>query len=173
MPQPEVWMRGPVANVPSLLQPVAHALLQAGEELPQYLHGFDDKLLWVKPAGLASVGFHLLHICGVIDRLFTYAQEKTLTDAQLEYLKLETAAQENNTSAALLQAVQLQIANAVEQLKNISENELAHTRYLGRKKISVTLMGLLFHAAEHTQRHVGQLLVTAKISEQQRYITLV
>jgi hypothetical protein len=85
----EVWLRGPLPDVPPLLQPVAHALLQAREEVVKLLHGFPETLLWEKPAGVASVGFHLQHLTGVLDRTFTYAQGRPLTPTQLEALAME------------------------------------------------------------------------------------
>lgn len=161
--QPEVWMRGPVPDVPPLLQPVAHALLQAKEEIAQYTDGFDDSYLWIKPAGMASVGFHLQHITGVIDRMFTYAQGKLLSDVQFDYLRAEGRELPGVSSGGLTLAFQQQVDRAIEQLKETDESSLTHTRYLGRKRIPTTLIGLLFHAAEHTQRHVGQLLVTLRV----------
>lgn len=161
--QPEVWMRGPISGVPPLLQPVAHALLQAGEEIVRCMTGFDDRYLWKKPAGMASAGFHLQHITGVIDRLFTYAQSKPLSLEQLDYLQAEGKADHSITSQNLVTACQIQINAAVDQLRKTDETDLTSTRYLGRKRIPTTLMGLLFHAAEHTQRHVGQLLVTVRV----------
>ena len=86
---PEVWLRGPVDGVPPLLQPVAHALLQAREEVGKIMEGFPEALLWEKPAGVASVGFHLQHLSGVLDRLFTYAQGTSLTTEQLNALQAE------------------------------------------------------------------------------------
>ena len=83
---PEVWLRGPLPNIQQLLQPVAHALLQAREEVNEMLAGFPEDKLWIKVAGLAPVGFHLQHLTGVLDRLFTYAAGGKLTDEQLEYL---------------------------------------------------------------------------------------
>src|SRR5881628_48634 len=80
--QPEVWLRGPVNGVPELLQPVAHALLQSVEEVKSLVIDFPEDLLWKKPAGLASVGFHLQHLSGVIDRMCTYAQGLPLSTAQ-------------------------------------------------------------------------------------------
>ena len=88
---PEVWLRGPVAGIPSILQPVAHALLQAKEEIHQILTSFPDEKLSDRPAGLASVAFHLLHIPGVLDRLRTYAEGNTLSPAQFEYLQAEAS----------------------------------------------------------------------------------
>src|SRR5690606_17985083 len=115
--QLEVWMRGPVPAVPPLLQPVAHALLQATEEVTQYMEGFDDTHIWVKPAGRASVGFHLQHIAGVIDRLFTYALEQPLTQQQFEHLRGEGQENPDIHSADLVQAFVKQVETAVAQLK--------------------------------------------------------
>lgn len=161
--QPEVWMRGPIGEVPALLQPVAHALLQAAEEVERYTVGFDDRYLWDKPGGVASVGFHLRHITGVVDRLFTYALEQSLTDEQFRYLRVEGERTTEITSASLVSAFARQVNKAIEQLRRTSESQLTDARYLGRKRIPTTLIGLLFHAAEHTQRHVGQLLVTIRL----------
>jgi len=162
-PQPEVWMRGPIAGVPSLLQPVAHALLQAKEEVTRYLQGFDDRLLWEKPGGMASVGFHLQHMAGVTERLFTYAADKTLSAEQLNGLRIEGAQDPLLNAAALVAAFGSRVDTAIQQLKQTDETTLTEIRYLGRKRIPTTQLGLLFHAAEHTQRHLGQLLVTVRL----------
>ena len=86
---PEVWLRGPLPAIPSLLQPVAHALLQAREEVMELMDGFPEELLWERPAGVASPGFHLQHLSGVLDRLFTYARGGGLDKEQLEDLASE------------------------------------------------------------------------------------
>lgn len=158
-------MSGPVEGIPPLLQPVAHALLQAREEVHTYLEGFPDKLLWERPAGVASVGFHLQHLKGVLDRLFTYAQRQQLSEEQLSYLYAEGKPAANQTYQVqdLLKAYDEQVDKALEQLKTIDESALTDFRGVGRKQLPSTVQGLLFHAAEHTMRHVGQLLVTAKI----------
>ncbi|SEK72761.1 DinB family protein [Parapedobacter koreensis] len=161
--QPEVWMRGPIPGVPPLLQPVAHALLQAKEEMGRYMAGFDDSHLWVMPADVASVGFHLQHITGVIDRMFTYAADKPLSKLQFEYLQSEGKALPGITAEDLVSAFGKQVDIAIARLQKMGEKDLTDTRHLGRKRIPTTLIGLLFHAAEHTQRHVGQLLVTVKL----------
>src|SRR3954463_12585991 len=85
----EVWQRGPVENIPELLQPVAHAILQAREEVDEILNGFPEEYLWQKPAGVASVGFHLQHLKGVLDRLFTYARGEALNEEQMKWLSNE------------------------------------------------------------------------------------
>jgi uncharacterized damage-inducible protein DinB len=156
----EVWLRGPLPGIPSLLQPAAHALYQALEEISELENDFPTELLWTKPAGVASVQ----HLSGVLDRLLTYAKEESLNEQQLEYLKFEeTEPFPGCTFADLLKNFQLGVERAVSQIKNTDESKLADVRYVGRARIPSTLIGLLFHAAEHTQRHTGQLIVTARI----------
>ena len=160
---PEVWLRGPLPDMPALLQPAAHALLQAQEELHTYLHDFPDTLLWERPAGVASVGFHLQHLTGVLDRLLTYARGQALTSEQLAYLAAEGKNASNTSSHLLLQAFDNQINKTLERLRSTSETTLTDPRGVGRAQLPSTVLGLLFHAAEHTQRHVGQLLVTVRV----------
>jgi uncharacterized damage-inducible protein DinB len=147
-----------------LLQPAAHALLQARQEVNHLMAGFPDALLWQRPGGVASVGFHLQHLAGVLDRLFSYAREKGLSEAQLADLSAEgspTGGQ--NSVALLLNRFNVQIDNALQQISETPEESLAMPRPVGRARLPSTVGGLLFHAAEHTQRHTGQLLVTARI----------
>jgi len=160
----EVWLRGPLPEIPPLLQPVAHALLQALEEISTLQYTFPADLLWKRPAGVASVGFHLQHLTGVLDRLFSYARKESLNDIQLEYLKNEKEEPSQNcTYKNLLTKFESQVEKAITQLRQTDETTLVDVRYVGRARIPSTHLGLLFHAAEHTQRHVGQLLVTARI----------
>jgi uncharacterized damage-inducible protein DinB len=147
-----------------MLQPVAHALLQAVEELERFTANVPAEKLWERPADVASVGFHLMHIRGVIDRLFTYARGESLTADQLRDLTLEKQDSADGVAPSfLIDAVRAQVDKAIQQLRNTPETKLTDGRTLGRKQIPTTVIGLLFHAAEHTQRHVGQLLVTARI----------
>ncbi|MBX2925514.1 MAG: DinB family protein [Chitinophagaceae bacterium] len=163
--KPEVWLRGPVAGIPALLQPVAHALLQAREEVTEIMKEFPDELLWVRPAGMASAGFHLQHLAGVLDRLFTYAAGSMLSEEQLAYLKKEGQGSDVTASGWVLHFHQ-HVEKALAQLADTDESTLTHTRGVGRAQIPSTVIGLLFHAAEHTQRHTGQLLVTAAVVKQ-------
>jgi uncharacterized damage-inducible protein DinB len=159
---PEVWLQGAIKNIPALLQPVAHALLQAKNEVHIIMQNFPEEKLWEKPAGVASVGFHLQHLTGVLDRLFTYARNESLSGEQLKYLESEK--QPSNTSVKqLLDAFDAQVNIALKQLSETDESTLTDYRGVGRKQLPSTVMGLLFHSAEHTMRHTGQLLVTAKI----------
>lgn len=160
----EVWLRGPLPHIPVLLQPVAHALLQAQEEVHALLDGFPEPLLWSRPAGVASVGFHVQHLAGVLDRLFTYARGEALTPQQLKALAQEgTPPAPETTLAHLLAQFDTQVEEALAQLRTTNPNTLSETCGVGRKQIPSTVQGLLFHAAEHTQRHLGQLLVTVRI----------
>lgn len=159
----EIWLQGPLPEVPALLQPVAHALLQANEEINNLMKDFDESLLWKRPANVASVGFHLQHIAGVQDRLLTYARGEMLNEHQLHYLKNEGIANETITVNNLLENLKWQTEKSIEQLKHTDENSFTEVRYVGRRQLPSTVIGLLFHAAEHTIRHTGQLLVTAKI----------
>jgi len=159
---PEVWLRGAIKNIPALLQPVAHALLQSREEINKLMQNFPAEKLWEKPAGVASVGFHLQHLSGVIDRLFTYAKGESLTEPQLNYLNNEGKQAENISLQKLLANFNMQVDAALKQLTETKEETLTDDRSVGRKKLPSTVIGLLFHAAEHTMRHTGQLLVTSK-----------
>ena len=161
---PEVWLRGAVDNIPSLLQPVAHALLQAREEVNELLEDFPNELLWEKPAGAASTGFHLQHLDGVLDRLFTYADGRQLDKEQLAALKQEGNSQQTiATAAELVDAFNVQVDKSLGYLSKIDEQKLTEHRSVGRAQLPSTVMGCLFHAAEHTMRHLGQLIVTVRV----------
>lgn len=168
--KPEVWLRGKVEGVPNLLQPAAHALLQSGEEVEKYMQDFPEELLWEKPAGRASVGFHLKHVTGVADRMLTYAQAEKLSENQFQYLKNEEKKNGNISAEFLVQNFQDKVNEAIDFLKNTPENILTENRAVGRKELPSTVIGLLFHAAEHSQRHVGQLLVTVSFLMEDREI---
>lgn len=160
----EVWLRGPVDGVPALLQPVAHALMQSREEVEAMMSGFPDIFLWVKPSGMASPAFHLQHLTGVLDRLFTYARGEMLNSKQLDYLAMEGRETANAPgSAELVGAFGRQVDVAIVQLRNTSQDTLIEARGVGRSQVPSTVIGLLFHAAEHVMRHTGQLLVTSRL----------
>ena len=161
---PEYWLRGPVPQVPSFLQPVAHALLQARDEVTGLMENFDDCLLWEKPGGSAAVGFHLQHLSGVVDRLFTYAKGEALTPIQLQQLAAEGRGDDTTITAKILvRAFQQQVETALDQLRTTDEKTITGERKVGRAGLPSTVLGLLFHAAEHTMRHTGQLLVTVRV----------
>jgi len=160
----EVWQRGPVENIPALLQPVAHALLQAKEELYEMMDNFPEDLLWERPGGIASPAFHLQHLTGVLDRLFTYAREEALTGEQLYSLSIEGNKEKCTVDlSTMLELFDKQVDLSLNQLSKTDVDTLPGKRKIGRQKIPTTLIGLYVHAAEHTMRHIGQLLVTVKV----------
>jgi uncharacterized damage-inducible protein DinB len=149
-----------------LLQPVAHALLQAANEVEELLQGFPSDKLWARPHGVASAGFHLQHMRGVVDRLFSYAEGKPLSTQQKAALEAEGSAPAHGVSTEeLVRAFRAQVEQALRQLRTTDDRTLTDYRAVGRKQLPSTVQGLLFHAAEHLQRHLGQLLVTARIQE--------
>lgn len=154
-------MSGPVDNIPALLQPVAHALLQANLEINELMQDYPEALLWEKPSGVASPGYHLQHVSGVLDRLFTYARGEQLSARQFAALAEE--GQPVVSLHELLDHFNAQVHKALVQLSVTPESTLTDFRGVGRKQLPSTVLGLLFHAAEHTMRHAGQLLVTVKV----------
>ncbi|QES87473.1 DinB family protein [Rhizosphaericola mali] len=163
MGRTEVWLRNEkIENLDPILQPAANALLEAKEELSIYLNDFPESKLWTKPAGCASIGFHLKHISGFLDRLLTYADGKMLDENQLDYLSKEEFIEDIQLDKLLSNTIN-SIENTVEHYKSYPISTFTESRYVGRNKIPTTTIGLLFHAAEHTMRHIGQILVTSKI----------
>ena len=158
----ERWQMGAIPGFPAFVQPVVHALLQARDEINTIMATGDDALLWQRPAGLASPAFHLQHTKGFLDRLFTYAAGESLSAEQLGYLAGE-GAEYATTREALLNSLSEQFLACFEKLFRVQPDQLTAERLVGRKKIPSTMIGLYFHAAEHTMRHTGQLLTTWKI----------
>jgi uncharacterized damage-inducible protein DinB len=165
---PEVWLRGPLAGYPPLLLPVAHALLQAREDVGHLAASTAPGHAWTRPGGAASIGFHLLHIAGSIDRLTTYARGAQLDAAQLRVLKAEAtaeadAAREKTTIQQAADAAVAAIDAALAQVRATPEAALLEPREVGRRRLPSTVIGLLVHVAEHTTRHVGQAMTTGRI----------
>ena len=159
----EAWLRGPVEGVPALLQPVAHALVQAADEVDALAADLPPGRLWDRPGGAASAGFHLRHLSGVLDRLSTYVRDQALTDAQLAALAAEGEPDPSLTPALLADAFRQQVKAALEHLRQTDLATLTDARGVGRQRMPTTVIGLWVHAAEHTTRHVGQLLVTVRV----------
>jgi uncharacterized damage-inducible protein DinB len=160
MAQPEVWLRGPLEDISATLTPVAHALLQAQEDV-EIASTLNEEQLWHKPGGAASVGFHLRHIVGSIDRLLTYSKGQQLTAAQLEFLRNEDKTVAN--AKQLISEVHETIENTVQILRITGDDSLFEPRSVGRKNLPSTVIGLLYHIGEHTSRHAGQIITTTKI----------
>ncbi len=164
MPPPEVWQRGPVAGYEPLLMPVVHALIQVREDLESLVPLIPSKDVWLRPGGAASIGYHVRHAGGALDRLFTYARGELLTDAQRAALREEGAPGDPPASLdSVVSDVGQIIDRALKQLADTPKESLLDERKLGRAGLPTTVLGLLFHAAEHSTRHVGQAITTAKI----------
>lgn len=164
MRNPEFWLRGSVEGVPPLLMPVAHALLQSREDLRRAAEALSPAELWHRPGGAASVGFHLRHIGGSLDRLFTYVRGRSLDAGQLAAVREEAnPGTPPATAKELLAFVDAALDEALRSLRDVSEEELLTARAVGRARLPSNVLGLAFHAAEHTQRHTGQVITTSKI----------
>jgi hypothetical protein len=144
--------------------PVVHALLQVREDLERLAREIPPDDVWVRPGGAASIGFHVRHTGGALDRLFTYARGEKLSDAQRTALREEgTAGDPPASLASVVSDVSAIIDRAFQQLASTSRESLLDERKLGRAGLPTNVLGLLFHAAEHSTRHVGQAITTAKI----------
>jgi uncharacterized damage-inducible protein DinB len=159
---PEAWLRGPLPGIDAFLMPAAHAFVHAREDLPRAVTGLDTERLWRRPGGAASVGFHLLHIAGSTDRLLTYARGEALSDAQRLALAAEREPPADRDADGLLQAAFRALDAAVDQLRRTPRESLLEERRVGRAGTPSTVLGLVFHAAEHAARHAGQALATAR-----------
>jgi len=161
---PDVWLRGPVDGVPPLLVPAAHAFLHAAEDVLRVAAELPEEHLWLKPGGAASPGFHLKHLVGSTGRLLTYARGASLSEAQ----KAAAAAEgqpgpEGESVQMLADAAVAALHEAVEVLRAVGAEALLDAREVGQARLPTTVMGAIFHAAEHAQRHAGQLVTTAMV----------
>ena len=155
MANTEWWQRGPIEGVPAVLQPVAHILLQVRESVGEMVGELTEAEWNARPGGVASAAFHVRHIGGVIDRLFTYARGQSLTAEQLAAIPLEGAPLATTDVAAALDLLSKRVVAAIAELKTIDVNTLGDFRGVGRKQLPSTVIGCLVHGAEHAMRHLG------------------
>lgn len=163
MAETEVWQRGAVDGVSGLLQPVAHILLQVRESVHEMVPGLTEAEWNARPRGVASAAFHVRHIAGVIDRLFTYARGEQLSKDQFTAKTREGSQLVLSEVPGLLDAFDKRIEDAVDQLRRVDTSTLTDFRGVGQKQLPSTVIGCLVHGAEHSMRHVGQLSVTVRI----------
>ncbi len=162
--QPEPWLRGPVEGIDPLLAPILCCLQQVREDLARFTEGLEPGQIWARPFGLAPLGFQLRHIAGTVDRLLTYARGSQLDEAQLAAMRsgeMEPGA----TREELLAAVDASLDKVEAFLRSVDLARLTEPRSVGRKYLPTTLQGLLVHIAEHSQRHVGEAIVAARLLE--------
>jgi hypothetical protein len=162
MSQPEAWLRGSIDGIDGYLLPAAHALVQSGEDLAGALEGLSRAQLWARPGGAASVGFHVRHAAGALDRLFTYARGESLSEAQKAALTAEKGSDDAD-GEALLAGLRAALDRALAQLRATPRERLLDERKVGRAGLPSTVLGLLCHGSEHTLRHAGQAITTAKV----------
>ena len=158
---PEPWMRGPIAGVDPLVMPLLFSFTQVREDLALHTSGITQEQLWSNIGALPSLGFHLRHITGSVERLATYLMNEHLTEEQLVFLKGE--ATPGATLEELLGAIDATLRATEACLRTIDPATIHDPRYIGRKRLPTTVLGLLVHIAEHTQRHLGQAITTAKL----------
>ena len=164
MADTEWWQRGPIDGVPDVLQPVAHILLQVRESVAELVVGLTETEWNARPAGVASVAFHVRHIAGVIDRLFTYARGDALSDPQRAALAREREPAIRLAEVPVVLAdLDARVDAAVAELTSLDPATLGAWRGVGRAQLPSTVIGCLVHGAEHAMRHVGQLSVTVRV----------
>jgi len=163
MAETEWWQRGPIDGVPDVLQPVAHILLQVRESVGELVDGLTEEQWNARPANVASVAFHVRHVAGVIDRLFTYARGESLSEAQFAALRAEKNPVSVSEVSVVLEALNRRVDLAIDELRRIDVATLGDFRPVRRAKLPSTVIGCLVHGAEHAMRHVGQLSVTTRI----------
>jgi uncharacterized damage-inducible protein DinB len=158
----EPWLRGPLDHLHPVASHLLYTFQQTREELARFTEGVTNEQLWREPApGLASLGFHLRHIAGSIDRLATYLDGGLLNDAQMQFLRSE--ATPGATLAELLADLETVFAKVEQQIRDVPVDRYLDVRGVGRKALPTTVAGLIIHLSEHTQRHLGQAILTAKL----------
>jgi hypothetical protein len=163
---PEPWLRGPVEGVHPLVAPLFFSFAQVREDLQRHTEDLNTAEVW-QPAGPnASLGFQLRHIAGSVDRLASYLAGRDLSKEQLEALRAEPVA--GAALSELLAGLDATLSRVEDQLKALDPHTLYEPRFVGRKRLPTSVIGLLIHIAEHTQRHLGQAIHTAKWVRSQR-----
>ncbi len=155
-------MRGPLPGVDTFVAPLLYSFQMAREDLEKYTAGLTTEQIWATPHGFGSVGFHLRHIAGSTDRLMTYVSGGQLSSDQMAALKTEK--EPGATREELLAGIVQTFANAEAVVRALDPGRLAEPRGVGRKQLPTTVIVLLVHIAEHTQRHVGQAISAAKLA---------
>ncbi|HEY0673580.1 MAG TPA: DinB family protein [Longimicrobiales bacterium] len=163
MSSAEPWLRGPVEGVTPQLQPIAHALLFAREELERMLPPLSAEQVWLRPGNIAPIGYHVRHCMGSVRRMLTYARGAALSDEQFAELKAEKADAPEMDGAALWQLAQEVLDETIAALRAMSPERLDEPRVVGRKQLPSNVRGLFSEIAVHTARHVGQIATTAKL----------
>jgi DinB superfamily len=154
----EPWLRGTLTEFDAVRRQVLHALELAEEDVERWCGALNDEQMEARPFGLAPVGFHLRHMARSLDRLLTYAEGRQLSETQLGLLGSEL-----DPNAGAMDEFRIGVREAMERVKAFETASYEEARAVGRQRLPATVGGLLVHCAEHTQRHVGQAITTAKV----------
>lgn len=157
----EPWLRGPLADVDPLVAPILYSFEQAREDLAAFTEGLTTAQIWATPHGFGSVGFHIRHIAGSTDRLLTYLEGRELSESQFAVLKAEK--EPGSSREELLADLDRAFERTESVVRGVKPEALSESRSVGRQRLPTTVIGLLTHIAEHTQRHVGQAISAAKL----------
>lgn len=158
---PEPWLSGTLPEIRSVPRAVLHSLELAHKDLKRWCGNLSDEQLNARPAGIAPISFHIRHIARSIDRLLTYTEGNQLNDEQIVALKSEL--DPNTSKNDLFLELETSLTRSAARIRQIDAARLEEARFVGRKKLPATLGGLLVHVADHTQRHLGQAITTARI----------
>jgi uncharacterized damage-inducible protein DinB len=161
---PEPWLRGTHSEIPAVVRAVVHALELCREDIEKWSAPLSDDALNARPANIAPVAFHLRHIVRSLDRLLTYAEGAQLSPEQMAVLKTELDPGATNT--AVFSEFRNGMEHAIRRVRAFATADLEQPRGVGRKTLPTTVGGLLVHCADHTQRHTGQAITTAKIAQE-------
>ena len=161
VPYVEPWLHGTHTDVPAIGRAVLHALELALDDISKWTAGLTDAEVHAQPLGLPAVAFHLRHIARSVDRILSYAEGNQLSAEQLTALKAEQSG--NETLAELMAEVEASFSNAAERVRVLATADFETFRGVGRKQLPTSIGGALIHVADHTQRHVGQVVTTAKV----------
>ena len=158
---PEPWLRGTHTDIRSVQRAAIHALELAEEDLEKWCGDLTKEQLNARPSGVAPVAFHIRHIARSIDRLLTYAEGLQLDARQVAALNTELDA--GATHDGLFAELNGGVARGVARIRAIDPIKLEESRHVGKRQLPTSVGGLLVHVADHTQRHVGQAITTAKL----------
>ena len=162
MNQPEPWLRGPIEGVSPYVAPILYTFQQAREDLARFTEGLTTEQVWMKIGDLNPVGREIAHIAGSVDRLVTYLEGRQLSEQQLRDIQLESTP--GATTEELMERLEKSFRRAETVVRNLDTGALTAPREVGRKRLPTTVIGLIVHICEHTQRHVGQAIAAAKLA---------
>jgi DinB superfamily len=158
---PEPWLRGPNVSIHPIARPLTYSLIQVREDLVTWTDGLTTDELWARPMGLGSIGFHIRHIGGSADRLTTYIEGHQLSEQQMVELRAEM--DPGASREQLLDQLEQRLLRCESVVEALDPRTWEDAREVGRKRLPTTVGGLVTHISEHSQRHVGEAIVTAKV----------